>query len=266
MGKMRKLSKRDAELVPLLNRSEVSLFAAIALLNSKILYRDARTLFEQESFGTARSLAISAREECGKVFLASEYLAGMITPEQFVAQLRDHKPKQAEGLIAGAVLNGLLNNPHELRKLTEPQASTVAELLERVGSDFSVRPDQWTSLLEPVVSALRADHAAAATGDHESERQAGVYVTMNVRNGGLCIEHPFEVTKEQCEIELARLGALLGDQIPADMRWFITELHGAAEPLSLEGLAGLFEGTFTPELAALFPAAGSADSENSECE
>jgi hypothetical protein len=68
---------------------------------------------------------------------------------------------------------------------------------------------------------------------------------MNVHGGALRIEHPFQVTQEQCEAELSRLGALLDDQIPADMRWSITELHDNAEPLSLDRLARLIDETFT---------------------
>lgn len=72
--------------------------------------------------------------------------------------------------------------------------------------------------------------------------------------------HPDYVKAMVSELILCSLGALLDNQIPADARWLITDLRGAAEPFTLDRLARVLDETFTPELAALFKAAGNGDS------
>ena len=71
-----KPDRRAKDLVPHLTRELVAYFAAHALGNAKELQDSARILFEHGRYGAARSLAVCAREECGKVFIAGRYLIG----------------------------------------------------------------------------------------------------------------------------------------------------------------------------------------------
>jgi AbiV family abortive infection protein len=220
------------------------------MLNSTTLFGDARALYERGSFGIARSLAISAREECGKVLIACAYLGGMVAPEEFVVQLRDHKPKQAEGLILGALLNGVLEHPGRFRGLIEIDAPTLLEFAEQFGLSVQERNDEWSAAVAPLLPSMHADRDAATAGAHEAERQAGVYVTMDVEEGAVRISHPFQITKAECEEELARLGALLDAQVPAELNWKVHEFPEAT--LTVGQLASYIDQVFSPAMVNRF--------------
>ncbi|HST61831.1 MAG TPA: AbiV family abortive infection protein [Longimicrobium sp.] len=244
MTKKQKLSAQNRELALLLDREIVSRFAAIALINSRCLYQDALALYERGSYGTSRSLAIGAREECGKVNIAAHFLAEAITVEEFVSQIRDHKPKQAEGAVPPWFAEKLQSNEFQ-HLLTINIEDDLATTIGRLTSSMTDQHSEWERALIAALPSLREEHEAATAGVHESDRQAGLYVTFKTKDGSVQIISPFEVTKEQCDVELNRLRSVMDDGLPFTIP---EQLEENAPGTTFEEIASELERTFTPGL------------------
>lgn len=88
---------KPIKITPALDRNAVLEFAARTIINVYDLIAASRALFEKESFGPARSIAITALEELGKFVLARDQLTGTLTTDEFLKRVRRHHPKQRWG-------------------------------------------------------------------------------------------------------------------------------------------------------------------------
>jgi AbiV family abortive infection protein len=219
-----KPTKRDKELLPHLNRSIVAQYAIRSLMNSAALIDSASTLINRGHYGLARSISISAREECGKAFLAGAYLAG-ITPEvEFAASLRNHSYKQAEGLIGPMLASAAVGNFDFLRLFFPVDETPSVTSLKNAALQMNTQADAIKDAFCGTLEILKPLHEAASSGDHEKLRQQGMYVSLEVRESGLTLEYPQQIEKADAEAELNRVMALVSTVVPGTAEGIPSEL------------------------------------------
>lgn len=204
-----KLTRRDRDLLPHLNRDIASRLAVRAFMNAAALLDAARATFNRGHFGTARSLAISAREECGKGFTAGSYLAGVISPDEFAAGLRNHHFKQTEGLIGPMLAEGLLGNPDLIETLMIGASGPPEEAVRVIAMRMNERQDELRHALGGTLDRLRESLELASSGADERERQAGIYVSLEITSAGVELQYPQQITADQAQREMDRLDVLL---------------------------------------------------------
>lgn len=201
-----------------------------AYLNSKSLVDAAAVLHSAGCFGPALSLAISAREEMGKFYMALLVAVGRTSPAKFEAFRRQHRAKQAFGALASLV-----------GRVIDLARSPFAEAVDVRG----VPPDQVLDVLnERLVAAAKAaaiaddaiahlvkESEAALDGAHERERWRGLYADLSNVDGEWQITTPADVTAEEAANEIERARAHFDFVAAATQR---VQIDPAARSLTLQ--------------------------------
>jgi AbiV family abortive infection protein len=239
-----KPTKRDKEILPHLTRGIVAQYAIRSLMNAAALIDSASTLLNRGHYCLARSVSISAREECGKAFVAGAYLAG-ITPEaEFAAGLRNHSYKQAEGLIGPMLAGAVVGNFDFLRLFFPVDETSSVASLTNAALQMNAQADAIKDALSGTLEILKPLHEAASAGDHEKLRQQGMYVSLEMRESGLTLEYPQQVEKVDAEAELNRIMALVSALLPGTDQGIPSELWSDDE--AAERWATFAENLFKP--------------------
>jgi AbiV family abortive infection protein len=239
-----KPTKRDKEILPHLTRRIVAQYAVRSLMNAAALIDSASTLLNRGHYGLARSVSISAREECGKAFVAGAYLAG-ITPEaEFAAGLRNHSYKQAEGLIGPMLAGAVVGNFDFLRLFFPVDDTPSVTSLKNAALQMNTQADTIKDALSGTLEILKPMHEAASAGDHEKLRQQGMYVSLEMRESGLTLEYPQQIEKADAEAELNRIMGLVSALLPGTDQGIPSELWSDDE--AAERWATFAENLFKP--------------------
>ena len=245
-----RLESRDKKLLPQVTRAIVARLLVRALMNAAALIDGARALFDRGHYGMSRSLAISAREEVGKACMAASYLAGQISVEEFVFNLRKHRYKQAEGLILPTLAHALRNLPHLVRLLLPSTDALVPEALAETLRKMQLNSETLFSELSPTFDPLRARREMATEGLDEDSRQAGLYVTLSAGDGAPDFEYPQQVGASEAEVELARFEMLFSQFAGADKK-LSSDLW--TDDQSAERWAGVIEMVLQPGMFGATP-------------
>lgn len=239
-----KPTKRDKEILPHLTRGIVAQYAIRSLMNAAALIDSASMLLNRGHYGLARSVSISAREECGKAFVAGAYLAG-ITPEaEFAAGLRNHSYKQAEGLIGPMLAGAVVGNFDFLRLFFPVDEAPSVTSLKNAALQMNTQTDAIKDALSGTLDILKPLHEAASAGDHEKLRQQGMYVSLEMRDSDLTLEYPQQIEKADAEAELRSVMTLVSAFVPGAAQGIPAELWSDDE--AAERWAVLFENLFAP--------------------
>jgi AbiV family abortive infection protein len=147
-----------------LRSKELFRYASHCVTNADELLRAANLLVTAGIAGSARSLAFTAEEECGKAILAVLCAFGQITRRNFRKAIGDHQKKQAFAVV-GQMMNVVLSanvhrfagiieglpedNPSSAREVFAERLRTVlgsADLMSAV--DMGSLPERMNAALE----------------------------------------------------------------------------------------------------------------------
>jgi len=120
-----------------------------------------------------------------------------------------------------------------------------AESFRQIAENFESCAAEWEEVFGPVLEALRRDRQGAATGEDESRRQAGLYVSLELQDGVVAIQHPQSITREECAEELVRLEAFLNAALSLDS---LSEDAEAGKLVTVSQMAAIFNEVFAQGL------------------
>jgi AbiV family abortive infection protein len=153
---------------------------------------------EKELFGQARSMAILALEELGKLSPVLGYIADPASHPSFVEECFGHKSKQLRGRLLSYM------GPIMQRLNLMPSGDANSQNVQEWMSGFNSRLSELSSQLEAeavkLIPELEATIKNAETGEIEAQRQEGLYVSFALdENSGVHLRHPKLVNKADAE-------------------------------------------------------------------
>lgn len=197
-----------------LDRDVVLELAARAIINMVDLRDAARCLFEKNFYPQARSVAITALEELGKLALALSYLKGDITEEDFLRRVHSHHPKQRWGNLL-AYLAPLTQRFVEQHGEMISGVEFIKHLDDRMGPQL----DRLVQELQEKESELEAFANYLMSGQVERERRDGWYVSLVVDDEPPRVTHPRMVDREKAESVLKLLSHVDGGSAGVSFDW-----------------------------------------------
>jgi AbiV family abortive infection protein len=202
----RSLSKKERQMLPQLNREVVLKFTAHTIINISDLRDAARQLIQNGRYGLARSIAIFAQEEFGKLMLCIMYLTQQIEPERFLHQIRSHPDKQALGMLLTHIA------PHldaSLQAAFAQNPNSISEVLESINYDVDNLATLIEQKIDPDTDSFVHNFQTTLKGSQEEIRQQGIYVSVSLKQETLAISHPRQTTREEAETAMMMIDVFM---------------------------------------------------------
>jgi len=194
---------RAQQLAEALRPLDAVAYAAAAARNGRALLDSACILRDAGQFGAARALAISAREEGGKAFLALLYVVGLTDELTFAQQILGHTEKQAHGVVAGMLTRLLDTNPGLLTSLFVVDRQPPSEARRQLAENFRQLPRLTAATKLPIdLSELQASLSEARTNVHEKRRKSGLYVDLEPTPAGTVLHTPQSIDRSEVDAEI----------------------------------------------------------------
>ncbi len=181
------------EIANRLNRDNVLEFTLHTIINFHNLYEAAKTLINEKAlYGAGQSLAISALEELGKLFLSAGYLMNLFSADNFIRGVYLHKRKQILGKVMARIAP-IITALGEVKKEAEA-AISIDEFFANIDKDISDLVEtklSSNSFISEIENILKENL--------EEQRKNGLYVSIANRDNRNCISHPGQVTEAEAK-------------------------------------------------------------------
>ncbi len=181
------------EIANCLNRDSVLEFAVYTIINLHDLYHAAKILINEKAlYGVGQSLAISALEELGKLFLSLSYLTNEISADSFARGVYLHERKQNLGKVTAWMTTPIVAAIQEVKKEVEANISI---------DDFFLNIKDNLSLLEIKLSSVGfiSELENMLKENLEERRQNGLYVSITNEGNLNYILHPRQITEAEAK-------------------------------------------------------------------
>lgn len=195
-----------------LDREAALDLAAHTIINIQDQKTAANVLFEKGLFGQARSAAITALEELGKLVATMNYLAGSVDAPTLINNVWSHQSKQRTGYLVMMFAPLVLHL--QKRNNGEPQDQSAMALYQKLDEHILENTETLIDGFQRRLPELEQLVREVETGEIEFRRQDGLYVSLAIDNSDeISIKYPRLVTREDAALVIELLSMFNADTV-----------------------------------------------------